>query len=78
MNESTTAPKDGTIFLANFGQPLLVCCCWNEASNKWIYANPQTDMHDGDWCDRYFDNEWEDESYLKGWIPLPTCHTIAI
>ena len=71
MNPPDTAPKDGTTFLANMGWPWLVVCMWNAAVDKWVYANPQINLYEGEWNDTYFESEWDDESELKGWIPMP-------
>ena len=71
MNPPDTAPKDGTTFLANMGWPLLVVCVWNAAVDKWVYANLQVNLYEGKWNDTYFESEWDNESELKGWIPMP-------
>jgi hypothetical protein len=71
MNPPDTAPKDGTTFLANMGWPWLVVCMWNTAVDKWVYASPQINLYEGEWNDPYFESEWDDESELKGWIPMP-------
>ena len=71
MNTPKTAPKDGSIFLADMGLPWLVVCMWNAAVDKWVYANPQINLYEGEWNDSYFESEWDDESELKGWIPMP-------
>lgn len=71
MNPPETAPKDGTIFLAHVGYPYLTVCRWNAPSSKWVVALPQTNFYDGAWDDFYFENEFEDENQLLGWIPLP-------
>jgi hypothetical protein len=71
MNPPNTAPKDGTAFLANMGWPYLVVCMWSGSDQRWVYANPQIGVYDGEWDDAYFENEWEKESALRGWIPMP-------
>jgi hypothetical protein len=72
MNPPETAPKDGTVFLAQIGWPILVSCMWSDPDDGWSCAIPQTDMYHGKWNDRYFETQRELESDLKGWIPLPT------
>ena len=72
MNPPYTAPKDGTPFLADMGWAYLVVCIWNAAVDKWVYANLQVNLYHGQWNDTYFESEWEEESELKGWIPMPS------
>lgn len=71
MNLPETAPKDGTVFLGDFGWPTFLITVWSSYSNKWVCATPQVDVGDWNWNDSYFENEWERESELKGWIELP-------
>jgi hypothetical protein len=71
MNPPNTAPKDGTAFLANMGWPYLVVCMWSGSDQRWVCANPQIGLYDGEWDDAYFENEWEKESALRGWLPMP-------
>ena len=66
-----TAPKDGNVFLANVGYPWPVVCSWNGASEKWVYADFQCGMYEGEWNDTYFENDWTYESSLIAWLPLP-------
>lgn len=66
-----TAPKNGTAFLANVGLPFAVICNWNGASEEWCYAMQQVDMYKGQLVDYYFENTFEKESVLLGWMPLP-------
>lgn len=66
-----TAPKDGNVFLANIGYPWPVVCSWNGTSEKWAYADSQCGMYQGEWNDRYFENDWACESSLIAWQPLP-------
>jgi len=71
MKDPSTAPKDGTIFLAHFGYPQLVSCMFNPVSCKWVTATPQTGMVDGDWNDYYFESEYEHPAEMRYWIKLP-------
>ena len=71
MNIPETAPQDGSVFLADMGWPWLVVCMWNASVDKWVYVTPQTDLYEGEWNDRYFENEWDSKSELKGWLPMP-------
>ena len=70
-NLPETAPKDGTIFLANIGLPWYVMCCWNGALKKWSFVSPQTGMFQGKLDDTYFETEWDKETALITWIELP-------
>jgi hypothetical protein len=71
MNTPKTAPKDGSMFLADMGLPCLVACMWSESVNSWVYANPQVGLLGGKWNDCYSENEWDKKSELKAWIPMP-------
>ena len=71
MNTPDTAPKDGAVFLGDFGWAQYMPCMWSGCNDKWVYAMPQIDCCDGDWDDTYFENEWEKEVELKGWIKMP-------
>lgn len=65
-----TAPKDGTIILADLGWPWPCAAVWNELNGEWVWANPQLNLVDGK-ADYYFDNEYERPVELKRWHPLP-------
>lgn len=71
MNTKETAPKDGEVFLADLGWPSLVVCSWNGASECWVWSRPSVDLYKGEWNDCYFENEYEKEKELLGWIPIP-------
>lgn len=71
MNPANTAPKDSQ-FLGDFGWPWLNMTHWNEASQKWAYANYQVGDYDGGWNDSYYETELESESELRGWLPIPS------
>lgn len=68
MRPPETAPKHKPILL-DVGLPWLVVGHWNEPSDKWVYANLQSDLYDGLWIDTYFENEYEDK--ILGWLPMP-------
>lgn len=70
MNPANTAPKDQQ-FLGDFGWPWLCMTCWNDASQKWAYANYQVNIYQGGWNDPYYETESESEPMLRGWLPLP-------
>jgi hypothetical protein len=73
LRPPNSAPKDGTVFLGEFGWPWLVTTAWNEHDGKWVYAYLQEDhMSDGK-TDLWFENEQESERDLKGWMPMPRC-----
>ena len=69
-----TAPKDGTLFLANLGYPWPLICAWCSVNEEWVYSFPQIDVA---WSDEnmngapYFESDWAKESKLRSWMPLP-------
>ena len=66
-----TAPRDGTVFLADFGWPWAVAAAWSSESVNWACAMPAAEYF-GDGCvDRYFENEREDADSLRRWMPMP-------
>lgn len=68
-NYPESAPKDGTQILADVGLPWAVVAVWCSHDEKWVYPNLQAcDMANGT-TDTYFENE--QESTIKGWLPLP-------
>jgi hypothetical protein len=66
-----TAPKDGTIILADFGWPWPFVAVWNNYDEKWstVALNAQT-MYNKK-MDFWFENEQEPTECLKYWMPLP-------
>jgi hypothetical protein len=62
-----TAPKDGSLILADFGWPWLVPTAWNKLNLEWATASFQSDSIGDTW----FETEWERESDMTGWMPIP-------
>ena len=71
VNPSETAPRDGTLFLANIGYHYYVMCCWRGADNNWVYPQLQIGPYLGEWNDCYFETEHDNEGSLIDWIELP-------
>jgi hypothetical protein len=67
-NPPATAPTDGTCILANFGWPWAVVAIWCPATNQWAIAqlSPCTEEEGRGW-----ETEWEYDSSLIGWLPMP-------
>lgn len=72
MNPPETAPKDGSLFLGDFGWPQLLPTMWNSHDQKWNVALPQIQEMAPYADDNYFENEQQDPGDLKGWIEWPT------
>lgn len=66
--DGDSAPRDGTVFLGDFGWSWAVSTVWSEVDGKWVYALPQADPTGSD---RYFENEWEESENLRRWSPIP-------
>lgn len=43
---------------------------WSEADKKFVYANFQTDMYEGEWNMNYFENEYIEEKEILAWREL--------
>ena len=76
MSEQTwlpgeSAPKDGSVFLADIGYIQTVTCSWNAHEKKWVFAVLQRNMIDGEHNDTYFENEYATEAELISWMELP-------
>lgn len=66
-----TAPKDGTLFLGNFGYPWAILAAWNEPSEEYCVAELQIGLYHGKWNDTYFETDHLPEKDLLGWLPMP-------
>jgi hypothetical protein len=64
-----SAPKDGTLILADVGLPWAVVAVWNTCIGKWSYANLQACEMANNTLDTYFENETD--TTIKGWLPMP-------
>jgi len=64
-----TAPRDGGVFIADFGIPWPVMACWNKLEQKYAYSFLQT-CWVGVNEDLYFESELADVSEMKRWISL--------
>ena len=65
MNK-TLPPRD-RLFMADCGWPWLMPCFYNEKGDDFVVSVLHIDA-DGE---PYFENEWFQESDIKGWIELP-------
>ena len=65
-----TAPKDSMILL-DIGYPYAVVGAWNEREYEWVYSSMQVNCCNSQYNDPYFENEYEKETEVKGWMPLP-------
>jgi len=73
LRSPNTAPKD-RVFLADFGYPWLLPAIWNGHSEQWATVTLQAcEMRDGT-IDRYYEQEYEAESDLRGWVEMPKVH----
>lgn len=72
MEKPKTAPKDGTCILGKFDSyPFVTITSWNGADKKWVVAELNIGMYEGEYNDTYFENEHYDDSSLIGWERLP-------
>jgi len=62
------APKDGSMFLGDFGQGFRACL-WSNASGEWSVSEPQL-VGNKKIFDAYFDVEWRKENELKSWVKI--------
>ena len=75
MNPPETAPRDGSVFLADIGWPWLLPCMWCDRPGKWSVATPQA-CTAGREADRWWESDWEAEDALTGWLPVPEANAI--
>lgn len=66
-----TAPKDGTVILADFGWPWPVPAAYSTHDENWVTALLQMCPMEGGGTDTYFENEYEQGAKLKRWMPMP-------
>ena len=66
-----TAPKDGSVILADTDLPWAVTAAWSGHYGEWVVASLLVDMADGKWTDTYFESFWKKDADLKGWTELP-------
>ena len=68
---SDTAPKDGTMIIADFGwhQPSLAV--WNDIDKNWVTATLNTQEMPDEKIDYWFENERVAFYDLEYWMPLP-------
>jgi len=70
----TSAPKTGEIIIADMGWTRPVTACWNDYEQKWVYPIMQINTVDGT-DDAYFENEYEGDECMRGWMHLPEFNT---
>lgn len=70
LNPPDTAPKDGTVFLADLGYPWMCYAVWNPSMSNYAYAQLELGNFEGE-NDYYFIGESADKSELLGWLPMP-------
>lgn len=64
-----TAPKDGTLILADMGWPWPCLACWDEYDEKWVYTNRLIDGTEGA-QHPYFETEYGRNDELKRWTAV--------
>jgi len=75
LNPPQTAPRDFTLFLADFGYPWLLPTMWNPVDSKWVVATIQTGLFNGEYNDNYFESDREESDALLGWVGMPKIST---
>jgi hypothetical protein len=66
-----TAPKDGTIFIGDFGYAWPQVAAWNEHDERWCSANISAQQMENGTFDAWFQNESERPQDLRQWLPMP-------
>ena len=73
LNPPETAPKNGAIILAEFGDGRLMPAMWCFYSNVWVKAVPTVEVvTEVPTYERYFENQSEQLTKIRGWLPIPT------
>jgi hypothetical protein len=65
-----SAPRDGTLFLGDFGWPWLLPAAYNPYDEKFVVAVLQACPMKNGKLDYYFENEYEAPGDLKGWAEI--------
>jgi hypothetical protein len=73
LNPPETAPKNGAIILAEFGDGRLMPAMWCFYSKVWVIAMPTVDVVTAiPTYERFFLNETEEPNRIRGWLSIPT------
>ena len=68
---SDTAPRDGTMILADFGWCWPYIAVWNDLDQKWVVATLNAQEMPDDEIDYWFETESFAMEDLEYWMPLP-------
>jgi hypothetical protein len=68
----STAPKDGTPILGDFGWPTPNFAVWDEYDEQWNIATLQACPMENGKTNTYLETDWEKPEALKRWHPIPT------
>lgn len=61
-------PKDKEIVIETpYGTKVAI---WSKPDNKFVYANVQVDLYEGEWNMKYFENEHIEEKDIIKWREL--------
>lgn len=61
-------PKDRLIIVEHYYG--IHSAIWSEADEKFVYAEPLTDLYNGAWNMKYFETRYVDESEVFDWNEL--------
>lgn len=67
-----TAPRTpGVKIIAQFGCPYAQIATWSGSMNGWAVAQVNTGIYGGKYSDPYYETEYEPDSSLIAWLPMP-------
>lgn len=66
-----TAPRDGTLIIADFGWPWACPAVWDEYDEQWVVAHIQQCPMRGGKRNSYLETDAEANRDLRGWQPMP-------
>jgi hypothetical protein len=66
-----SAPKDGTVFIGDFGYPWPLQALWDPYDEHWNYCVANADLMANGKYNFYFETEYESNESLLRWMPMP-------
>jgi hypothetical protein len=66
-----SAPRDGSLFLGDFGYPWPLPTLWNPHDEQWVCAIVQACEMENGKLDCYLEMDTESEGQLLRWCPMP-------
>lgn len=66
-----TAPRNGTLIMADFGYPWPCLAVWNSYEEKWTSTMFNAQEMENGKTDSWWETELESDYQLQRWLPMP-------